>query len=117
MFNKELLIRCIGYASQAGAVEDVTELTNILNGIINPVVEKKKRAANNTSGYVQVDAETGKEIARFATVKEANIALGKKETASNVSDACRNYQTGHSNKAWSYLWYYGSDFDAMKKNK
>lgn len=113
--EKELLIRCIGYASQAGAIEDVTELTNILNGILNPEPEKKKRAANNTSGYVQIDIETGKEVARFQTVKEANIALGKKETASNVSDACRAYRDGKSNKAWNYAWMYGSDFDALKK--
>ena len=113
--NKELLIRVIGYASAAQAYDDVAELTNILNDMINPVVEKKKRAANNTSGYVQIDPETGKEIARFQTVREANIALGKKETASNVSDACRNYQSGHSNKAWGFEWKYGSDFDGKVK--
>lgn len=114
--TQELLQKCIGYASQAGAMDAVVELTQELNDVyLNPAPEKKKRAANNTSGYVQIDIETGKEIARFQTVKEANIALGKKETASNVSDACRAYQAGKSNKAWGFAWEYGSDFDAQKR--
>lgn len=116
MLSQELLTKVIGFAAQAGDMDAVAELTGILNDTyINPAPEKKKRAANNTSGYVQIDIETGKEIARYATVKEANIALGKKETASNISDACRAYRDGKSNKAWNFAWQYGSDFDAQKK--
>ena len=112
MISQESLTKAIGYAAQAGDMDFVAELTNELNSVyLNPAPEKKKRAANNTSGYVQIDAETGKEIARFQTVKEANIALGKKETASNISDACRSYREGHSNKAYGFAWMYGSDFD------
>ena len=110
--TEELLIKCIGNAASCGDQETVGALTMILTEMKNPAPEKKKRSANNTSGYVQIDIETGKEIARYKTVKEANVALGKKETASNVSDACRAFQTGHSNKAWGYAWMYGSDFDA-----
>ena len=88
MLSQELLTKVIGFAAQAGDMDAVAELTGILNDTyINPAPEKKKRASNNTSGYCQLDAETGKLIAKFQTVKECNVALGKKETASNVSDA------------------------------
>lgn len=113
MITEQIIIDCIGAAAQAGKAELVATLTDELNAMRNPVVEKKTRAANNTSGYVQVDAETGKEIARFATVKEANIAMGKKEGASCISQACRNVATGHSNTAYGFKWFYGSDFDAQ----
>lgn len=110
-----MLTKCIGFAAQAGDMDAVAELTNELNSVfINPAPEKKKRAANNTSGYVCLD-ENGKFVARYKTVKEGNIALQKKESASNISDACRAYRKGLSNRAWSYQWMYGEDYDALQK--
>lgn len=108
--TQELLTRCIGYAAQCGKMDDVAELTGILNDTyINPPVEKRTREKNNTSGYVQLDIETGDEIARYATVKEANIAMNRKEGASCISQACRNFRTGHSNHAYGFAWRYGDD--------
>lgn len=116
MLSQELLTKVIGFAAQAGDMDAVAELTGILNDTyINPAPEKKKRASNNTSGYCQLDAETGKLIAKFQTVKECNVALGKKETASNVSDACRAFRAGKSNFAWGYKWVYGEDYDKVNK--
>ena len=110
MISQNLLTKCIGFAAQAGDMDAVAELTSILNDTyINPAPEKAKRAANNTSGVVQYDIETGKEIARFATVKEANLAVGKKEGASCISQACRNVKLNKSNKAYGYAWRYGED--------
>ena len=65
--------------------------------------KETKRKSPNTSGVVQVDAETGKEIARFATKKEANIAIGKKENSSGISDAANGRSSTH--KAYGYKWY------------
>lgn len=109
--TKEMLVKCIGFASQAGDIDAVTELTNELNSVfVNPAPEKKHRKPNNVSGYVAFsDKECTKEVARYQTQKEANIAMNKKESASNISDACRAYQAGKSNKAWDLFWKYGSD--------
>lgn len=114
--TQQMLTKCIGFAAQAGDMDAVAELTNELNSVfINPAPEKKHRSKNNTSGYCQLDAETGKLIAKYQTVKEANTALGKKETASNISDACRSYRAGKSNFAWGYKWVYGEDYDTLQK--
>lgn len=109
--TQELLIECIGCAAQCGKTELVTTLTDILNDMQHPV-EKKTRAANNKSGYIQLDMETGKKVAEYATVKEANTAMGKKPTASCISQACRNFKVGKSNVAYGFKWQYGCDFDA-----
>lgn len=109
--TKELVVKLIANSSVAGDMETVTILTDALNEIEHPV-EKKKRAANNTTGYVQMDMETGKKIAEFATVKEANEAMGKKPTASCISAACRNFKVGKSNVAYGFKWCYGEDYKA-----
>lgn len=116
MLSQTQLTKAIGYAASAGDMDFVAELTNELNTVyLNPAPEKKKRSANNTTGYCQLDAETGKLIAKFQTVREANEALGKKPESSNISDACRSYRTGHSNRAYGFAWLYGSDYDALQK--
>lgn len=108
--NEELLIELIGCAAQCGKTELVKTLNDMLTDLNTPA--KKTRAKNNVSGYVQVDPETGKEVARFTTIKEANIAMGRKEGASCISQACRNYSKGLSQMAYNFKWFYGSDFDA-----
>lgn len=111
MITEQIIIDCIGAAAQAGKGELVATLTDELNVMRNPVVEKKHREKNNTTGYVQFDIETGKEIARFETVKEANQAMGKKDGASCISQACRNFRVGKSNRAYGFAWKYGEDAD------
>lgn len=109
--TKELVVKLIANSSVAGDMETVTILTEMLNEIEHPV-EKKKRSANNTSGYIQMDIETGKMIAKFDTVKAANEAMGKKASASCISAACRNLRDGKSNVAYGYKWCYGADYNA-----
>ena len=74
-------------------------------------VEPKKTP--NRSGVVQVDAETGKEIARFATKKAANIAIGKPEKSSGISDAANGRTATH--KAYGFKWYHADEWDEMNK--
>ena len=73
----------------------------------------KPARTRNNSGVVQVDAETGKEIARFKTKKEANIALGKPESASGISDATNGRSTTHF--AYGYKWFHVDEWDAMNQ--
>ena len=73
---------------------------------------KKKRVVN-TSGVVQVDAETGKEIARFKTKAEANLKIGKKEKATGIGDAVAGRSKTHF--AYGYKWYHADEWDAMNK--
>lgn len=109
--TKEFIVKLIANSSVAGDMESVTILTDMLNELEHPV-EKKTRAANNKTGYVQLDMETGKKVAEYATVKEANTAMGKKPTASCISQACRNFKVGKSNVAYGFKWVYGEDFNA-----
>ena len=111
IMTKELIVKLIANSAVAGDLETVEILNQMLTDLNTPA--KKTRAANNTSGYVQVDPETGKEVARYATIKEANAAMGKKEGASCISSACRNYAKGLSQTAYGFKWFYGSDFDAQ----
>lgn len=85
-------------------VEDYEKLTK---------ADEKVRKSPNKSGVVQVDIDTGKEIARFATKKEANIALGKKEKASGISDAANGRTATH--KAYGFKWYHADEWDEMNK--
>jgi hypothetical protein len=74
-------------------------------------VNAPKKITRNTSGVVQVDNETGKEIARFATKKDANLAIGKPEKASGISDAVSGRTSTHF--AYGFKWYHVDEWDAM----
>ena len=76
-------------------------------------VEENKRKTPNKSGVVQVDPETGKEIARFTTKKEANVAVGKKENSSGISDAANGRTKTHM--AYGFKWYHADEWDEMNK--
>lgn len=76
-------------------------------------VDEKTRKSPNKSGVVQVDPNTDKEIARFATKKEANVAVGKKENSSGISDAANGRTSTHM--AYGYKWYHADEWDEMNK--
>lgn len=109
--NETLLVKLIANSAQCGDMATVGILTDMLNDLRNPV-EEKKRKSPDRSGIVQVDVETGKEIARFGTIKEANLAIGKKEKASGISDALNRSNT---HVAYSYRWYHVSEWEEMNK--
>lgn len=73
-----------------------------IQDIIAPTPEKKERRKRNKSGLIQYDLETGKEIARFETIKEANLALGKKPNASSIGDVA----AGKGKSAYGFGWKY-----------
>ena len=68
----------------------------------------KKRKSPNKSGVLQIDAETGKIIAEFATQKEALAAIGK-EGKSGIGDALNGRTKTH--KAYGFIWYFKDEYD------
>ena len=86
---------------------------DVLTAFYNKIVEEeeaaaKKRKSPNKSGVLQIDAETGKIIAEFATQKEALIAIGK-EGKSGIGDALNGRTKTH--KAYGFIWYFKDEYD------
>ena len=67
----------------------------------------KKRKSPNKSGVLQIDPETNKIIAEFATQKEAQEAIGK-SGKSGISDALNGRTKTH--KAYGYVWYFKNEY-------
>ena len=72
----------------------------------------KKHRTVNKSGVIQVDIETGKELARFKTQKEALEAIGK-ENKTGISDAICGRTSTHV--AYGYKWYFADQWDSCDK--
>lgn len=107
------------YENSADLDEGIrVQTVEVLNDVIAKMDEEaailaKKRKSPNKSGIVQVDPETGKEVARFATQKEALIALGKDPKKSGISDSINGRTSTHM--AYGYRWYFKDEWEAMKK--
>ena len=90
----------------------------VLNDVIarmdeDAAIAAKKRKSPNKSGIVQVDAETGKVVAEYATQKEALLAIGKDPKKAGISDAINGRTSTHM--AYGYKWYFQDEFKASKK--
>ena len=92
-----------------GIAEQVIEvLENTLEKIeAEEAAAKKKRKSPNKSGVLQIDAETGKIIAEYATQKEALEAIGK-EGKSGLGDALNGRTKTH--KAYGYIWWFKDEY-------
>ena len=69
----------------------------------------KKRKSPNKSGILQIDCETGKIIAEYATQKEALEAIGK-EGKSGIGDALNGRTKTH--RAYGYVWWFKNEYQA-----
>ena len=104
------------YKNSADLDDGIREQTvELLNYVIAKMDEEaailaKKRKSPNKSGIVQVDAETGKVVAEFATQKEALIAIGKDPKKSGISDAINGRTSTHM--AYGFKWYFKDEFKA-----
>lgn len=67
----------------------------------------KKRKSPNKSGVLQIDPETGKIIAEYATQKEALEAINK-SGKSGIGDALNGRTKTH--KAYGYVWYFKDEY-------
>ena len=104
------------YENSADLDEGIrVQTVEVLNEVIAKMDEEaailaKKRKSPNKSGIVQVDAETGKVVAEYATQKEALIAIGKDPKKSGISDAINGRTSTHM--AYGYKWYFKDEFKA-----
>ncbi len=85
----------------------------VLTAFYDKIVEEeaaaaKKRKSPNKSGVLQIDSETGKIIAEFATQKEALIAIGK-AGKSGIGDALNGRTKTHM--SYGYKWYFKNEYD------
>lgn len=96
--------------------ETIAVLTEVLARIEeDEAAAAKKRKSPNKSGVLQIDAETGKIIAEYATQKEALAAIGK-EGKSGIGDALNGRTKTHM--AYSYRWYFKDEYDKfLAENK
>ena len=107
------------YENSADLDEGIrVQTVEVLNDVIAKMDEEaailaKKRKSPNKSGVVQVDIETGKEIRRYASQKEALIAIGKDPKKAGISDAI-NARTS-TRVAYGFKWYFADEWDAHKK--
>jgi len=104
------------YENSADLDEGIrVQTVEVLNDVIAKMDEEaailaKKRKSPNKSGIVQVDAETGKVVAEYATQKEALIAIGKDPKKSGISDAINGRTSTHM--AYGFKWYFKDEFKA-----
>lgn len=93
-----------------GIQEQVIEVLQNMLDMINEqeAAAAKKRKSPNKSGVLQIDAETGKIVAEYATQKEALAAIGK-EGKSGIGDALNGRNKTH--KAYGYTWYFKDEYN------
>ena len=76
-----------------------------------PTVAKNKRGGiNSPDGVDAYDPATGELVKHYASIAEANRALGKEGTG-NISAVCR----GRGKTAYGYVWRYTTSQEAAQK--
>ncbi len=114
-FNKETIQGLLFYFKNSAeldpGIQDQT--IDVLTAALNKLNEEeaaaaKKRKSPNKSGVLQIDLETGKIVAEYATQKEALAAIGK-EGKSGVGDALNGRTKTHV--AYGFKWYFKDEYD------
>lgn len=97
-----------------GIQEQVIEVLTDALAVIDEqeAAAARKRKSPNKSGVLQIDAETGKIIAEYATQKEALIAIGK-EGKSGIGDALNGRTKTHM--SYGFKWYFKDEYDQFLK--
>lgn len=120
-FNKETINGLLFYFKNSAeldpGIQDQTidVLTALLNKINqDEAAAAKKRKSPNKSGVLQIDIETGKIVAEFASQKDALIAIGK-EGKSGIGDAVNGRTKTHV--AYGYKWYFKDEYDFILKTQ
>lgn len=89
-----------------------TQVLDVLNDTLAMIEEQeaaaaKKRKSPNKSGVLQIDPETGKIVAEYATQKEALKAIDK-EGKSGIGDALNGRTKTH--RAYGSEWWFKDEF-------
>jgi hypothetical protein len=93
-----------------------TEIIEVLEEVIEKInaeeaAAKRKRKSPNKSGILQIDPETNKIIAEYATQKEALAAIDK-EGKSGIGDALNGRSKTHM--SYGYKWYFKDEYTTNK---
>ena len=94
--------------------EGITEqVLDVLTQTLEMIQEQeaaaaKKRKSPNKSGVLQIDPETGKILAEYATQKEALEAIGR-EGKSGIGDALNGSTKTHM--SYGFKWYFKDEYD------
>lgn len=118
--NKEKIQGLLFYYNSASDVDEGIRLqtVEVLNAAIarieaDEAAAAKKHKSPNKSGIVQIDVETGKIIAEYATQKEAAEAIGK-AGKTGIGDAINGRVKTHV--AYGFRWYFKNELDQAKAN-
>ena len=118
-FNKETINGLLFYFKNSAELDPgIQEQTiDVLTAVLNKINDEeaaaaKKRKSPNKSGVLQIDPETGKILAEFASQKEALAAIGK-EGKSGIGDAL-NKRT-KTRVAYGYKWVFKNEYDEFLK--
>lgn len=89
------------------------QVVNVLVEMLNMIEEQeekaaKKRKSPNKSGVLQIDPNTGKIIAEYATQKEALKAIGR-EGKTGIGDALNGRTKTHM--SYGYRWYFKDEYN------
>ena len=113
--DKKIIESLITYYEVATNVDPgiATKTVEVLREMIAKLEEEeaaaaKKRKSPNKSGVLQVDIETGKILAEYASQKEALEAIGK-PGKSGIGDAINGRTKTHV--AYGYKWYFKDEFN------
>lgn len=105
------------YENSADLDEGIrVQTVEVLNEVIAKMDEEaailaKKRKSPNKSGVIQVDPETGKVVAEYASQKEALLAIGKDPKKSGLSDSINGRTSTHV--AYGFKWFFKDEWEAM----
>jgi len=96
----------------AGIQEQVLQtLNDVLADIeAREAAAAKKRKSPNKSGILQIDIETGKILAEYATQKEALAAIGR-DGKSGIGDALNGRTKTHV--AYGYRWFFKDEYGTV----
>lgn len=89
------------------------QVVDVLMEVLNMIEEQeaaaaKKRKSPNKSGVLQIDPNTGKIIAEYATQKEALKAIGR-EGKTGIGDALNGRTKTHM--SYGYRWYFKDEYN------
>lgn len=116
--NKEKIYGLKFYFQSASEVDEGIrqQVIEVLSDFINKIEEEeaaaaKKKKSPNKSGVIQIDIDTGKILAEYATQKEALEATGR-DKGSGIGDAVNGRVKTHI--AYGYRYYFKDELDQAK---
>ena len=114
-FNRDKISGLLFYFENSAELDPgiQSQVIDVLNAVLDKMDEEaaaaaKKRKSPNKSGVLQIDPESGKIVAEYASQKEALAAIGR-EGKSGIGDALNGRTRTHM--AYGFKWYFKNEYD------